>query len=114
MSKVIGQVFDVFVQFPTDASAASALQREALLKGVTNNTIKLVVAGAASLALNYAKGALWARHGEILVDKVRIAVYKGVQGKSMTWFDLGMGMREKDQEEGESIGAGGLMAKFTR
>lgn len=114
MSKVIGEVFDVFVGFPTDAALATPEDRARLSSGVAQNTIKLCVAGAAALALNYAKGAFWQRHGEAVVDRLRKAVYAGVQNKSMAWYDLGMGMREEDQEEGESIGAGGLMAKFTR
>lgn len=114
MSKVIGEVFDVFVRFPIDAGVATAEDRAQLSSGVTTNTIKLCVAGAAALALNYAKGAFWQRHGEAVVDRLRTAMYTGVQNKPMAWYDLGMGMREEDQEEGESIGAGGLMAKFTR
>jgi ATP-binding cassette subfamily B (MDR/TAP) protein 1 len=114
MSKVIGEVFDVFVLFPVDASMATQAQKDALSAGVKVNTIKLVGAGAAALVLNYAKGALWSRHGEILVDRLRKAVFEGIQNKGMSWFDLGMGMREEDQEEGETVGAGGLMAKFTR
>ena len=114
MSKVIGEVFDVFVLFPVDASMATQAQKDALSAGVRINTIKLVGAGAAALILNYAKGALWSRHGEILLDRLRKAVFDGIQNKGMSWFDLGMGMRDEDQEEGETVGVGGLMAKFTR
>ncbi len=43
------------------------------------------------------------------------AVYEAVQNKGMDWFDTGMGMREDTgDKESESVGAGGLMAKFTR
>lgn len=114
MSKVIGEVFDVFVLFPIDASTATQAQKDALSAGVKVNTMKLVGAGSAALVLNYAKGALWTRHGEILVDRLRKAVFEGIQNKGMAWFDLGMGMREEDQEEEETVGVGGLMAKFTR
>jgi ATP-binding cassette subfamily B (MDR/TAP) protein 1 len=70
------------------------------------------------MLLNYLKGALWIRHGEGVVARLREAVFVGVQGKSMEWFDLGMGINpdEKDDEGRnlEAIGAGGLMAKFTK
>jgi ATP-binding cassette subfamily B (MDR/TAP) protein 1 len=114
MSKIIGEAFDVFVRFPLDARGATSADKDALMKGITTTTIELVGAGAAALVLNYAKGALWARHGEMVVDRLRKAVFDGVQEKGMTWFDMGMGMREEDQEEGETVGAGGLMAKSTR
>jgi hypothetical protein len=46
---------------------------------------------------------------------LRQTVYEGVQNKSMEWFDLGMGMKNDEaDEESETVGAGGLMAKFTR
>ena len=114
MSKIIGEAFDVFVRYPLDPALATAGDKDALMKGITTSTLKLVGAGLAALVLNYAKGALWARNGELVVDRLRKAVFDGVQSKGMTWFDTGMGLREEDREEGESIGAGGLMAKFTK
>lgn len=115
MSQIIGDVFDVLTQYPLDNAQATPADRQALVDGVRLNTTKLVVAGAVAAALNYAKGVLWQIHGEAVVDRLRRTVYCGVQNKGMEWYDLGMGMKEEtEEEEGESIGAGGLMAKFTR
>ena len=114
MSIVIGDVFDILVKFPVVANMATEEQKSALRDGVMTNTLKFIAAGAVALTLNYAKAALWQLHGETLVDRLRRAVFEGVQNKQMAWYDLGMGLREEDQEEGETIGAGGLMAKFTR
>jgi ATP-binding cassette subfamily B (MDR/TAP) protein 1 len=70
------------------------------------------------MAINYVKGALWIRFGEGVVARLREAVFIGVQGKEMEWYDLGMGINPDDVDEDgnkiEAIGAGGLMAKFTK
>ena len=55
--------------------------------------------------------------------ELRRRVYRGVMGKEMGWFDCRMGSSEgeKEKKEGEEedvddgpVGAGGLMAKFSR
>ncbi|ORX39720.1 P-loop containing nucleoside triphosphate hydrolase protein [Kockovaella imperatae] len=107
MSVIVGDAFEAFVNYPLDNNASEA-QREALRHDVKLTTVKLAIAGAAAVALNYVKGVLWARHGENVTHRLRHAVYASVRDKPIEWFDLGMGM------PGESIGAGGLMAKFTR
>ena len=112
MSLVVGEAFNAFVQYPLD-NLATEVQRQSLKNGIQETTEKLAITGAAAVVLNYAKGALWARHGEHLTTRLRHAVYISVQGKSMEWFDLGMGMKS-EAKDSESIGAGGLMAKFTR
>lgn len=115
MSVIIGNAFAVFTAYPFDTRSASIADKAALAHGVRQTSIQLAVAGGLSVLLNYLKGALWTLHGEGLVSRLREAVYEGVQTKGMSWFDKGMGMKEEDgDEKGESIGAGGLMAKFTR
>ena len=112
MSLVVGDAFNAFVQYPLD-NIATDVQRQALKSSIQSTTEKLAITGAAAVVLNYAKGALWARHGENLTNRLRQAVYTSVRSKPMEWFDLGMGMKT-EAKDSESIGAGGLMAKFTR
>ena len=113
MSRVIGEAFNAFVAYPLNEGSATPAQRAALISGIRNTTIRLAATGGAAVVLNYIKGVFWSRHGETVTNRLRHAVYNGVQGKSMEWFDLGMGMKSEGEGE-ESVGAGGLMAKFTR
>jgi len=118
MSIIIGDAFAVFSNYPLQVSQATSEQNAALAAGVKLSSVKLTIAGLVAMLLNYVKGALWIRHGEGVVSRLREAVFVGVQGKEMEWFDLGMGINpdEKDDEgkNAEAIGAGGLMAKFTK
>ena len=115
MSLVIGEAFTAFTNYPSNTHTATAADQATLISGVRSTTIKLALAGGLAVVLNYLKGALWIRHGEALVGRLRKRIYEGVQSKGMDWFDMGMGMKQDDEaEEAESIGAGGLMAKFTR
>ena len=115
MSIIVGDSFGVSIAYPVNTYLATPSDKAALLDGIRKATIELAVAGLAGIVLNYAKGVFWLRHGESLVGRLREAVYEGVQMKGMEWFDTGMGMKEDEgDEKGESVGAGGLMAKFTR
>jgi ATP-binding cassette subfamily B (MDR/TAP) protein 1 len=114
MSIVIGDAFEIFSSYPMSSSVATAEQRQALISGVDGTCIKLAIAGGIAAVSNYLGQALWQRHGEALTARLREAVYLGVQGKKMEWFDMGMGLNEDEGEDGETVGAGGLMAKFTR
>ena len=116
MSIVIGNAFTAFASYPSDTLVATPADRAALIGGVRHTTIQLAALGGGAVALNYIKQVIWLQHGEGVVSKLREVVYEGVQRKGMDWFDTGMGMREDDVDgrKGESVGAGGLMAKFTR
>lgn len=114
MSIIIGDAFAVFSAYPLDNSLATSEQKQALISGINTTCIKLAIAGGIAALLNYMSQALWQRHGEALTARLREAVYLGVQGKKMEWFDMGMGMSETEGEDGETVGVGGLMAKFTR
>ncbi|WVQ78127.1 hypothetical protein IAT38_000208 [Cryptococcus sp. DSM 104549] len=117
MSIVIGDAFTIFAAYPMLTSLATEADRKALRDGVSDTSLKLTVAGVLALLFNYFKDVMWQRYGETVADRLREKVYAGVQGKSMEWFDMGMGMRIEEQEEeekNESVGAGGLMNKFMR
>lgn len=118
MSMIIGEAFAVFSAYPSDIAMATDQTDFMLSAGVKLTSVKLTIAGVVAIALNYIKGALWIRHGEGVVSRLRETVFEGVQAKDMEWFDLGMGVNgDEEDEDGkkiESIGAGGLMAKFTK
>ncbi|WVQ71433.1 hypothetical protein IAR50_000970 [Cryptococcus sp. DSM 104548] len=117
MSVVIGDAFEIFAAFPMVLSAVTEADRQTLKAGVRDTCIKLTVAGVLALVLNYCKGIMWTIYGETVANRLREKVFKGVQDKSMKWYDLGMGMREEEQGEGkenDAVGAGGLMTKFNR
>lgn len=118
MSLVVGEAFQVFASYPSDLSLVTPEIAETFAKGVKMTSLKLALAGTAAMLLNYIRGALWIRHGERMVARLRETVYVGVQAKGMEWFDLGMGLDpdevDEDGEKADNIGAGGLMAKFTK
>jgi ATP-binding cassette subfamily B (MDR/TAP) protein 1 len=118
MSIIIGEAFAAFSVYPLDLSLATAETNATLARAVALSSLKLTGAGVAAMAINYVKGALWIRFGEGVVARLREAVFIGVQGKEMEWYDLGMGINPDDVDEDgnkiEAIGAGGLMAKFTK
>ncbi|WVR05015.1 hypothetical protein IAU60_002027 [Kwoniella sp. DSM 27419] len=117
MSQVIGDAFAIFAAYPFNTNLATDQARAALKQGVSETSVKLGVAGILAVLANYLKGLFWVWYGESVTGRLRIKVYNGVQVKSMKWFDLGMGMKEEEEVEGEkkeSIGAGGLMSKFAR
>ncbi|KAF8172694.1 P-loop containing nucleoside triphosphate hydrolase protein [Pholiota molesta] len=82
----------------------------ALLSGVGRAALMLVGLAVGSFALGSTTSALWIWVGETNVLAVRKRVYEEVTGKEMAWFDLKMGAGESE----EGVGAGGLMAKFSR
>ncbi|KAK4689949.1 ATP-binding cassette, subfamily B (MDR/TAP), member 1, partial [Tremellales sp. Uapishka_1] len=111
MTVLIGDAFTVFFDFPLVPVDATSAQRSALSSGINSICLKLTIAGVLAAVFNYFQGVLWVWYGESVVSRLRDLVFDRVQVKDMEWFDLGMGMKEKDSE---NVGAGGLMAKFTR
>lgn len=114
MSSVIGDAFEIFALYPLVTVNATQAQRDALNSGIREKSTLLAAAGLYAVVINYAKTVMWQWHGEMIAGKLRQKVFEGVQTKRMEWFDLGMGLREDDTIDGETIGAGGLMAKFTK
>ncbi|KAF9483294.1 P-loop containing nucleoside triphosphate hydrolase protein [Pholiota conissans] len=113
MTLVVGQAFDVFAKFPL--TSPTPADKSALLEGVGRTALMLVGLAVGSFVLGSTTSALWIWVGEINVLAVRKRVYEDVTGKEMAWFDLKMGAgagSEGESEEG--VGAGGLMAKFSR
>jgi len=119
MTFVVGQAFDTFAQFPLTPNPPQAA-KDALLRGVGLAALELIGLAFGSLALGSITSCLWIWAGEINAISLRKAVYTAVTQKDMVWFDMHMGATEgtvqattEDNQQGP-IGAGGLMAKFSR
>jgi len=123
MTIVVGQIFGFFSEFSTSistsSSAPSAETRSELLRNVGVGCLELVGLAVGSLALGSLTSALWIWVGEVNTREVRRVVYEAVGKKDMGWFDLRMsgdsaeGVTEQEEGNG-AVGAGGLMAKFSR
>lgn len=105
MTYVVGKAFDAF------ADHQISLSKQELLRGVGIASLELLALAVASLALGSLTSFLWIWTGELNVLALRKRVYEGVTSKEVVWFDLHMGT---DDDSKDSIGAGGLMAKFSR
>lgn len=115
MTFVIGQAFDAFAGFSTSQLPIEEA-RELLMHNIGIAALELVGLAAGSFALGSLNSALWIWTGEVNARAVRIRVYEAVAAKEMAWFDRRMGSGndvEQDSEDGP-IGAGGMMAKFSR
>lgn len=119
---VVGSAFTALATYPRDASKATPEQRAAFMHAVGSTSIKFAVVATIGIVLEYFKTVLWIRFSEKTTATLRLRIFDGVEEKPMKWFDLGMGMSEKEQETdksnsqvaGDTVGAGGLMGKFTR
>lgn len=118
MTFVIGQAFAAFAQFPLTPNPPQEA-KDALLRSVGIAALELVGLAVGSLALSSVTSCLWIWAGERNVMALRKKVYTAVTGKDMVWFDTKMGAEgagalQSAEEDQGPLGAGGLMAKFTR
>ncbi|KAF8154773.1 P-loop containing nucleoside triphosphate hydrolase protein [Crassisporium funariophilum] len=119
MTYVIGQAFDAFARFPLTPIPPQSAKDE-LLWNVGIAALELIGLAAGSLALSSITSFLWIWNGETNTMLLRKHVYAAVTEKDMIWYDTHMGATEgsvQTVEEGKQqgpIGAGGLMAKFSR
>jgi ATP-binding cassette, subfamily B (MDR/TAP), member 1 len=109
MTLTVGQSFDAFAAFPlTPHPPADARHR--LLRDVGHAALELIGLAAAALVLTSLTSALWVCAAERNVMALRRRVYAAVVRKEMAWFDSNMSADESDG----AVGAGGLMAQFTK
>ncbi|CAA7263408.1 unnamed protein product [Cyclocybe aegerita] len=116
MTYVVGQAFDAFAQFPLTPNPPQSA-KDQLLRDVGIAALQLIGLAVGSLALGSLTSFLWIWTGEINVMALRKTVYEAVTEKDMVWFDMHMGATEGSVQAADDqgpIGAGGLMAKFTR
>jgi ATP-binding cassette subfamily B (MDR/TAP) protein 1 len=116
MTYVIGQAFDAFAKFPLTPNPPQSA-KDTLLRAVGIAALELLALGVGSMLLSSLTSSLWIWTGERNTMALRKLVYNAVTKKDMVWFDTKMGAEGNVQSaEGEQgpLGAGGLMAKFTR
>ncbi|KAJ7449923.1 P-loop containing nucleoside triphosphate hydrolase protein [Mycena latifolia] len=115
MTLVIGQAFDAFAKFPLTPNPPQSA-KDALLHAMAVAAFELIGLAVGSVALSSLMSSLWIWTGEHNVMALRKRVYAAVTQKDMVWFDTKMGAEGTIQsaEEHGPLGAGGLMAKFTR
>ena len=111
MTLVVGRAFDTFAQFPLTSNPSQEARSE-LLRGIGLVAVYLAAIAAGTFFFSGALSALWIWFGERTVMRLRRLVYAAVASREMEWFDLGAGADPGEDEE--SVGAGGLMAKFAR
>jgi ATP-binding cassette subfamily B (MDR/TAP) protein 1 len=111
MALMVGNAFSALASYPRDVLTATDEQKRILMHDVGVTSVSFVAAGALGVLANYLMTVLWIRYSENTTSALRRMIFAGVEGKPMAWFDLSMGLQEEDANK---IGAGGLMAKFTR
>lgn len=114
MTFVVGQSFNAFADFPL--SDPTSTDKHKLLHSVGISALELIGLGLGVLALSSITSSLWILTGERNLKAIRSMVYDAVTTKDMVWFDTKMGADDSvtTAESDGPIGAGGLMAKFTR
>jgi ATP-binding cassette subfamily B (MDR/TAP) protein 1 len=111
MTFVVGQAFDAFAHFPITPDPPQAA-KDALLRDVGIAALQLIGLAAGALALGSLTSCLWIWIGETNAMTLRKAIYVAVSQKNLTWFDMHTTNDGPSTES--SVGAGGLMAKFSR
>lgn len=111
MTFVVGQAFDAFANFPITPNPPQAA-KDALLRDVGLAALQLIGLGVGALALGSLTSCLWIWIGETNAMALRKAIYVAVSQKDLTWFDMHTTTDGSSAES--SVGAGGLMAKFSR
>jgi ATP-binding cassette subfamily B (MDR/TAP) protein 1 len=109
MTHVIGQAFQALATFTT-ADDPHARQQLTHTMGIV--ALELVGLALGTLAFSSLMSSIWLWLGERIVRRLRHEVFMAVTTREIEWFDL-LGENKSDKDD-ESIGAGGLMAKFAR
>ncbi|KAJ7485153.1 P-loop containing nucleoside triphosphate hydrolase protein [Mycena galericulata] len=105
MTIVIGHAFDAFSKF------SATPDKDLLTHRVGIVALQLIGLAMGSFTLSSLTSYLWIFTGEHNVLALRKRVYASVAAKDMMWFDTKEDGGDEDQGP---LGAGGLMAQFTR
>lgn len=125
MTELIGSAFQGFSDYtittysPTLTPAQLATAKLVLLESVKMSAIKFSALGFGTFIISGLSFAFWTINGERTAKALRLEVFNGIGGRSMAWYDLGMGMNEENEEEmaaegSSGQGAGGLMGRFAK
>lgn len=109
MTHVIGQAFQAMATFTT-ADDPQARQQLTHTMGIVS--LSFVGLALGTLAFSSLMSTIWLWVGERIVMRLRHEVFLAVTSRDIEWFDL-LG-ENKSNGDDESVGAGGLMAKFAR
>ncbi|KAG6851298.1 hypothetical protein H0H93_011734 [Arthromyces matolae] len=112
MTYVVGQTFAAFAQYPL--SGATEQDKHKLLHGVGIAAVELIALALGALTLSSVTSCLWIWTAERNLLAIRRRVYDAVVNKDMVWFDSKLGAESDSAQNQGPLGAGGLMAKFTR
>src|SRR5262245_22660106 len=114
MTYVVGQSFDAFSKFPLTPNPPQSAKAD-LLRGVGLAALELVALAFGALSMGSIMSGLWICLGESNALALRKHVYETVTNKDLEWFDTNMAVDlEGGSEDDGAVGAGGLMAKFSR
>ena len=121
MTRILGYVFNAYTEYsraslsPTGASQAD---KDLLTSRVRTGAFELVGLGFGTIIVGTAMMTMWIYIGEKVTSRWRSRVFFAINEKPMEWFDKGMGAgedsRAKQKGGAASMGAAGLMARFTR
>ncbi|KAF8323853.1 hypothetical protein DL93DRAFT_2222741 [Clavulina sp. PMI_390] len=111
MTFVVGQAFDAFANFtnPSDPGASALM-----LHRISIVSLELIGLAIGQLVFSSLTSTIWLWLGEQVVLRVRQRMFHAITVREIEWFDLLGENNNSDDQNAEAIGAGGLMAKFTR
>jgi len=109
MTHVIGQAFQAMAAFTT-ADDLHARQQLNHTMGIV--ALQFIGLAFGTLAFSSLMSSMWLWVGERIVMRLRHEVFVAVTSRDIEWFDL-LGENKANGDD-ESVGAGGLMAKFAR
>jgi ATP-binding cassette subfamily B (MDR/TAP) protein 1 len=118
MTIVIGHAFDAFSKFSAPPTSSGGDPKELLLRRVGTAALQLIGLAIGSFMLSSLTSYLWILTGEHNILELRKRVYASIAARDMMWFDTRVseeqGVAQSSDEEQGPLGAGGLMAQFTR
>ncbi|PWN35013.1 P-loop containing nucleoside triphosphate hydrolase protein [Meira miltonrushii] len=119
MAKVIGGAFDAFTQYNREQLSPDLVpqsQKDAFMHSIVGVIWKFCALGVGTLILSTTMISLWIIIGERVAKEWRLETYAKMDKNEMSWYEVTLSKNAgiSSTAEGGSVGAGGLMAKFSR